>query len=195
MAAPNGPSCAHNQNGNSHRLVQASSSKETSKTAPSPTATLGAPAGNLPWHAKLWPGSVSVFFLRLLPPLEPSLGATELRSKSPDFLLLGRGPRKGETAIAKLLVSTAMVQDKTEKTDKRTWPDATAHHPPPARHHQTAPCSFRRLCMEGVERDAAHRFGPKLWENVLLLSAKLGFSRCQPGVVTPPAPRLAASTR
>lgn len=133
--------------------------------------------------------------LRLPPPLEPSLGATELRSKSPDFLLLGRGPRKGETAIAKLLVSTAMVQDKTDKTDKRTWPGATAHHPPPARHHQTAPCSFRRLCMEGGERDAAHRFGPKLWENVLLLSAKLGFSRCQPGVVTPPAPRLAASTR
>lgn len=87
--------------------------------------------------------------LRLLPLLEPSLGATELRSKSPDFLLLGRGPRKGETAIAKLLVSTAMVQDKTDKTDKRTWPGATAHHPPPARHHQTAPCSFRRLCMEG----------------------------------------------
>lgn len=70
--------------------------------------------------------------LRLLPPLEPSLGATELRSKSPDFLLLGRGPRKGETAIAKLLVSTAMVQDKTDKRTRERGPapPPTIRRPP-----------------------------------------------------------------
>lgn len=126
--------------------------------------------------------------LRLLPPLKPSLGATELRSKSPDFLLLGRGPRKGETAIAKLLVSTAHGagqdgQDGQENVARRHRPPSAARPPPPGRSLFVPPPLHG-----GGERDAAHRFGPKLWENVLLLSAKLGFSRCQPAALTPPRP-------
>lgn len=133
--------------------------------------------------------------LRLrLPPLEPSLGATELRSKSPYFLLLGRGPRKGETQLPNCLCRPPWCRTRrTRRTRERgPAPPPTIRRPPAtARPH---PVRSAASAWRG-ERDAAHRFGPKLWENVLLLSAKLGFSRCQPGVVTPLAPRLAASTR
>lgn len=144
----------------------------------------GPVADDNPWH----PGrqfamvckTLARLRLRLLPPLEPSLGATDLRSKSPDFLLLGRGPRKGETAIAKLLVSTAMMQDKTEKTDKRTWPGATAHHPPP-------PATTRPLPVRSAA--SAWRGGNEMRRTVLVPS--FGKMSCS----CPPSSALAAANQ
>lgn len=133
---------------------------QTSSTAPS-TTTLGAPAGKfaLVCHSGPTPS-----------PYRAEPGDNRVQVQRPrDFSCLAEGQEKENSNCQIACVDPHRAgQDGQENVARR--------RPPPAARHRR---SLFVPPLHGGD-DAAHRFGPKLWENVLLLSAKLGFSRCQP---------------
>lgn len=149
MAAPNGPCCAHNQNGTAIDWFERLPPTKTSKTAPSPTTTLGAPAGNLPWYAKL---SMSG------PAPSPSAssssrawGGNRVQAQKP-IQISPAWPRAKKRRNSNCQIACVDRhgagqdgQDGQENVARRHRPPSAARPPPPP----SAPCSFRRLCMEG----------------------------------------------
>jgi hypothetical protein len=129
------------------------------------TTTLGAPAGKFAMVCPLWTDSVAF--------IEPCLGTTEFRFKGPEISPAWPRAKKRRAAIAKLLVSTPSCR--TRRTRERGPAPPTAHRR----------SLFVRHCMGKMQRTV---LVPSFGKMSCSLSAKLGFSRCQPAAFPLPGP-------